>query len=242
MAGGYAKRLWPLTLDKPKPLLPIAGKPIIEYVIDKIDELGIRDIVISTNMRFGFSFKKWLSDSKREDVKIFVENSLSERKKLGAIKALSIIASKIDDDCLIIAGDNLFTGSLKGMVGMYKKLNAPVIGLYAIKDFDHAKNYGVASVDSVGKIVKFVEKPEKSETTLIGTCIYIFPNRILSRIKEYVHKGFNLDAPGRFIEWLHKEEPVYGYVLDGSWWDIGTIITYKEADEYFSSSKMEELI
>lgn len=236
LAGGYGKRLWPLTRDKPKALLPIAEKPIIEYIIEKLITLyGIEQIIISTNLRFESCFREWIATTNYQNVEIVADKSLSEEEKPGAVKALAEITSNIHSDCLIMAGDNLFNADLKEMIEFYKKKSSPIVALYDLKKLDLAKHYATVLIDQDNRIVDFEEKPSKPKTTLIGTCIYILPKRTLPRLKEYVKKDLGKDQPGRFIEWLHKREPVFGYILEGYWWDIGTPESYCEADRFFSN-------
>jgi len=243
LAGGYAKRLWPLTMDKPKPLLPIAGKPIIEYILDRLNLVGdVERIVISTNLRFEECFRRWLNTKNYQYVEIVVDKSRCEEEKPGAVKALAEITSNIHSDCLIIAGDNLFTTSLKGIIDFYREKSSSIVALYDVKNRDLAKHYATVLLDEEGRIIDFEEKPQQPRTTLIGTCIYIFPKRILSRIKEYVEEGLEKDQPGRFIEWLHRRESVYGYVLDGYWWDIGTKESYIEANKFFQHHTVRDSI
>jgi len=236
LAGGYAKRLWPLTFDRPKSLLTVSGKPIIDYIIEKLDDVGLKDVIVSTNKKFEPDFKKWLDRSGRGNVRLEVEESRSEKEKLGAIRALSMLTSNILDDCMVIAGDNLFTSDLKGILRMFDELRSPIVGLYDVKSTDLARSFATVEIDDNNRIISFTEKPEQPETTLIGTCLYIFPNRTLSRLTEYLSWNLNKDAPGRFIEWLSKREPVYGYILGGKWWDIGTTRSYKEACDFFKDA------
>lgn len=235
LAGGYGTRLWPLTKDKPKPLLPVAGKPVIEYLIEKIVNVDVKEIIISTNSRFQANFEKYLSQLWLTDIKLAVEPSRSENEKLGAIRALANLAPSIDDDCLIAAGDNIFTSSLKGLVWKFNNSHLPIVGLYNLESFELVRRYGVAVLDSGGKIVDFSEKPKEPKTTLIGTCLYLFPRETLQRLNEYVNLGLDCDSPGKFIEWLSKKETVLGFVLTGIWYDIGNMDTYQEANRYFST-------
>lgn len=159
------------------------------------------------------------------------ENSRSEEEKPGAVASLAEICSGIDDDCLIIAGDNLFTSSLKPMIQTFESRRSPVVALYDVKKRELVKQYSAATIDSEGRIIRLVEKPADPETTLIGTCIYALPTRTLARLREYVVQETDRDAPGRFIEWLHKRETIYGYLLNGFWWDIGTVDQYLTANQ-----------
>jgi glucose-1-phosphate thymidylyltransferase len=235
LAGGYAKRLWPLTKDTPKPLLPVGGKPIIEYMMDKLIRIGIEHIIISTNLTFENKFREWLQSTDYKDVEIIAERSRSEEDKPGAVKALVEISKEIHTDCLVIAGDNLFTVDFDGIMKFYRDKSLPVVGLYDLETPDMAKQYATVLLDQDDKIINFEEKPVSPKTTLVATCLYIFPERVLPRLEEYDKKDLGKDQPGRFIEWLYQQEPVYGYIVGGDWFDIGTPELYDEADDFFSN-------
>lgn len=214
--------------------MPIAEKPIIEHTIEKIVKQEIIErIILSINLKFEPKFKEWQRMS-HNPVEMVVDRSKSEEEKLGAVTALENITSKIDDDCLILAGDNLFTSDLDGMMRAFKEKNAPIIALYDVKSRDLAREYSTITLDTDGRIIEFAEKPKKPKTTLVGTCIYILPRRTLPRLREHLERGLGRDEPGLFIEWLHKQEPVYGYILEGYWFDIGNLESYKEAERFFS--------
>ena len=228
LAGGYGKRMWPITLNIAKPLLPVCGKPVIEYIMEKLDEIKyLRRIIISTNLRFEDDFKRWARTYKDARIEIVVEDSRSEEEKLGAVKALSRLSQQLEHDVLIVAGDNLFTGSLRPMVKRYS--GEPVIALYDVRDTELAKLYGVVQIDDEAKIIDFIEKPEKPSSTLVSTGIYIFPKQVFEMVGEYLHEGGGRDRLGDFIQWLYKKTPIYGYILDGEWWDIGDVESYERA-------------
>lgn len=235
LAGGYAKRLWPLTLDKPKVLLPIAGKPIIDCVVEKALRINppVTKIIVSTNLRFQSQFEEWLGPKGYCNVELVPDNSTNGYEKIGAVKALSDIASTISEDFLVLAGDNLFVGDLDDLITFFTEKNSPIVALYHSAHFNEAKNGAIAIINEDKKIMDFIEKPKDPKTTLIGACIYAFPERIVTRLKEYVDLGLPQDEPGRFIEWLHKKEEVYGYMLKSNLWDIGTLESYREAENHF---------
>ena len=229
LAGGYGKRLWPLTKDVAKPLLPIGDRVVLDYVMDKVLELDELDkIIVSTNLKFEKDFKKWMRKYRDAPLELSVEPSRGEEEKPGAVRALYLLASKLSDDCLIIAGDNIFTFSLKALVEKYKRLRAPLIALYDVGSLELAKNYGVVEVDSELRIIGFEEKPADPKSSLVSTGIYIYPREVVPVMKSYLEEGGGADRLGDFIEWLHKRTPVYGYIVRGEWWDIGTIETYRE--------------
>lgn len=237
LAGGYAKRLWPLTLDRPKALLPVAGKSAIDYVVEKLISLSPRPnrMIVLTNLRFQSQFQDWLEAGQHQDIELIPEESLKEEEKFGAVKAIAEISKTTgQEDMLIVPCDNLFTDDLQCFLRFFSEKHAPTIVLYHAKSVDETRNGSNVAVDEDGRVLEFVEKPTNPKTTLVGASIYAFPVGIGRRFEEYLQQRLSIDEPGKFIEWLHKQEPVYGYVLKDYLWDIGTIESYEAADEFFS--------
>jgi len=235
LAGGFAKRLWPLTLDKAKPLLEVGGKPIINYIIEKLEGMDeIDKIFISTNAKFELGFKQWLKKYEFKKIKIVVEETRSEEEKLGAIAGINFVLEreKIDDDCIIIAGDNLFGFILDDFLGFYKEKKSPVVAFFDVKDFEKAKLYGIAELDENNKIKGFLEKPEKPPSTLASTCCYIFPKDTVRLFPEYLKEGGSKDAPGFFLQWLIRKEEIFAYVFSNYWFDIGSFESLEEARKF----------
>jgi glucose-1-phosphate thymidylyltransferase len=236
LAGGYAKRLQPVLRDIPKPLLPVKGKPIVDYIVEKLFKLKeIDEIIILTNRRLAGRFREWARNRKYRGIKIVAEPSRHEEEKLGSLGAIAWLISikKLEEDCLIIGGDNLFTSSLKPVMEYHGKIRAPLLVVYDLRSKRLAREYSVVKLDSKSRVVGFVEKPKRPDSTLIGTCIYVMPKRILKMLHKYLREGENPDSPGHFIQWLHKRTNVYGYRLKGQWYDIGTPKTYQKARETF---------
>ena len=136
MAGGFATRLWPITKTKAKPLLPIGKKTIIDHIYEKLKKFD-RPIIVSTNKLFQDDFEVWAAD---KDVELVIENSTREEEKLGAVRALAEVVKTINDEMLVVAGDNLFSFSLDGFLEYYKQKNAPVTALYDVGDLELAKS------------------------------------------------------------------------------------------------------
>jgi len=240
LAGGYAKRLWPLTFNTPKALLPIAGKPILDYVMDKLEALNpaLTTVVLSTNKRFQPQFKHWMSSRPYKNVVLLPDDSESEAQKPGAIKAMANIVMFADeDDVLVIAGDGVFTDDLSGMLQTFKEKNAAVVALYQVRSLEEAKRCAAVTADENGRIVEFAEKPLEPKTTMVCGAVYAFPKTVGKRLAEYLALGLPTDQPGRFVEWLCKQEPVYGYTLEDYLWDIGTHEAYKECSQHFDNNK-----
>ena len=237
MAGGYGTRLYPLTKRIAKPLLEISDKPIIDYIMEKLVELDLEKILVAVNMRFKDQFLEWLKNRDYLGVELRVEPSRDEGEKLGAIRGLSRLLDEVKDDCVIVAGDNLFTSSLIGFKEFYLEKRAPVVGLHDIGDLNKVRSLSMAEVDQEGRITRFIEKPEKPTSTLVGIGVYMLPERSFKRIDEYLEEGNNPDSPGFFIQWLRSREPVYGYILEGHWWDIGTPEAYYEAKRFLEGAR-----
>ncbi|MBA7599812.1 UTP--glucose-1-phosphate uridylyltransferase [subsurface metagenome] len=244
LAAGYATRLYPLTKDRPKPLLSIAGKPILEYIMEKLERAEEIDaLYLVTNQKFILNFQNWLDNFEtKKKIKILNDGSTCDDDRLGAIGDIRFFLEeeKIDDDLLIVAGDNLFQFDLSRFIKSFEKRKAPCIALYNIGDRKRARNYGVVTVDENQRIVKFEEKPPRPTSTLIATCLYLFPKEDLNLISTYLKEKRSSDAPGYYIQWLAKRGEVYGFVFKEKWYDIGSLESLKEADlEYRKKSTTE---
>ncbi len=244
MAGGYATRLWPITKTKSKPLLPMGREKIIDHVYDKIAKFNI-PVVISTNRRFENDFKDWAA-TKDSEVNILVEETQNQEEKLGAVRALNEVVKTINDDVLVVAGDNLFSFQLEGLMDYYREINndrseddrIAVTALYDVGSKDLARRYGVAELEG-DRVVDFQEKPEKPKSTLVGVGIYIFPQKTISMLQDYLKENAKSDNLGDFLSWLSQNIEVNGYSFsEGNWYDVGNPDSYLDAFKIF----MEENI
>ncbi len=246
LAGGFATRLWPMTKYIAKPLLPLRGRPVINHIIEKVQDIPeIDEIIVSTNKRFEEQFRYWLRAWKwKKPVKLVVEPTVKQGEKFGAIKAIHHIikTQKIRDEVLIIAGDNVFGLDVRKFMEFYRTHNKPTIALYDVKDKDMARHLGIVKLDSDSRIVDFVEKPGEPPSTLASTLIYALPPHALEKFEQYMNNGFSKDSPGKFIEWLHKKDDVRGFVFTEHWFDIGTFESYEKALQFYedlNGTKME---
>ncbi len=238
LAAGYAIRLHPLTLNKPKPLLALGKGLVIEHIIERIGELEeIDQILIVTNQKFFPHFKAWLNDFRfSKKIDILNDGTLSNEDRLGAIKDIEFAIREVGLNCnlLIVAGDNLFEDSLQDFVGFSnEKIPGISIGLHDMGDRELVKKFGVVEIDQDNRIVDFQEKPSSPKSSLAAKCLYFFPGDKLSRVNQYLKEGNVEDAPGYYIEWLSKQEEVFGFVFRGSWYDIGDIASYEEAKQTY---------
>ncbi len=233
LAGGYARRLAPITDFIAKPLLPMGEKLVIDWVVDKIEDAGIQDIVVSTNSYYEAQFRYW-KKCRGENIKLVIEPTTSENEKFGAIRGLKYVMDmEGDDEYMVVAGDNLFDFSLWQLVNFYHRKNAPVIAVYDVGDVIKAKRYGVVSVNENGRVVEMEEKPENPKSTLISTACYLFPQGMVKKIEEYLSGENNPDSPGYFISWLSQKYEIYAYPFRGLWKDIGNLDEYRNAFELY---------
>lgn len=234
LAAGYATRLWPLTLNRPKPLLPIQDKPILEYIIAKLKRIKtIDEIFIITNSKFVKNFEEWEKSFKSKHKISVVDDGISRlEERRGSIGDIifAVEERRIDSDLLIIAGDNLFDFKIDNFVKEGER-NSPsaTTGLYDVKNLTLAKKYGIVELDGNSKMISFEEKPKKPKSTLAAMCLYYFPRAKLPLLKSYQSEGRPLDLAGRFIKWLSEREAVYGYIFKGTWADIGDKKSLEEA-------------
>lgn len=232
LAGGYATRLRPLTDSVSKPLLPVGGRPMIDWILDRIRELEEVDGVhVVTNSRFAADFRAWAAS--QPGVEVHDDGTRSNEDRLGAIGdiAFTIAAAGIDDDLLVIAGDNLFDYSLRDFVEFWRgKGVASAVAVRDVGDPELVKQYSAVDVDDDARIVGFEEKPPEPQSTLAATATYLFHRDHVPLVDRYLEEGNVPDQPGRFVAWLQEREPVYAYPFEGTWADIGDPAQLLEAD------------
>lgn len=240
LAAGYGTRLYPLTKKYPKPLLPVAGRPILDYIAGKLTRVkALKEIIVITNARFYPHFLKWAKKFKtRISIKIVNDGSKDEFERLGAVGDINFALNQeaINEDIIIFGGDNLFEENLDGFLAFALSKKPQVsIGVYDIKKKSLAVKYGVVKLDKKNKIIDFHEKPRSPLSSLVATCLYYIPKEKLKYFAEYRKScQSGCDASGSFIDWLSREDQVYSFVFKKQWYDIGDLKVYREADEAFA--------
>ena len=183
LAAGYATRLYPLTLTQPKPLLPVAGKPMIEHVLDNLTPIGgIDRIYVVTNEKFVAHFQKWsdhyCATKSKLNFTIVNDGSTDDTNKLGAIGDIHFVlkTQNVDDDLIVVAGDNLFSEKLNDFGKYCREKDTPVLALYDVGNLEEIKKYNSISVDDTSRITFFEEKPKNPTSTLTGIALYFIPS------------------------------------------------------------------
>jgi glucose-1-phosphate thymidylyltransferase len=231
LAAGYATRLRPLTDDVPKPLLPVGGRPILDWIVANIRHVDEIDAIhVVTNSRFADQFEEW---GTVHGVVVHDDGTSTNDDRLGAIGDLKYVLDRagIDDDVLVIAGDNLFDFKLADYVRFWRTHpNTSAVAVYDCGDFELAAGYGIVELDSDDRITFFVEKPAEPPSTLAAIATYLYSRRQLPLIAEYLAEGNAPDQAGSLVAWLYRRQPVYGYRFGGEWFDIGDRKQLLEAD------------
>lgn len=245
LGAGYATRLYPLTLNQPKPLLPVGGKPMIEHVLDNLKSIkGVDDIYIVTNAKFASHFQQWADgyQTLHSGAPITIVNDLTtdELNRLGAIGDMNLVLTKgqIDDDIIVVAGDNLFSDSLEDFGEFSRARKAPVLGVYDVGDLEEIKKYNAIEIDDTDRITFFEEKPAQPRSTLTGIALYYYPRETLPLIRQYLDEGNNADQPGRLVQWLYPRIPFYIWRVPGIWYDVGSKETLEEANRIFAPQRV----
>jgi glucose-1-phosphate thymidylyltransferase len=238
LAAGYATRLYPLTLDRPKHLLEVAGRPLLERLFEQLPLSEVDAVYVVTNAKFSPRFRDW-ADGLALDAPIEVvdDGTTGEDEKLGAIGDLELVirTKGVDDDLLVAAGDSLFTERLDGFVRFAREREAAAVAVYDVGDLEIVKRLSVIDLADDSRVISAEEKPERPVSTLAGVALYYYPRSVLPLVAEYLREGNNSDQPGRFVEWVYRRTPVYGWRVPGDWLDIGTPEALADADRVFGS-------
>lgn len=229
LAAGYATRLYPLTEDRPKSLLPLGTGVIVDAVIGSLSEVPqLRGAVLVSNHRFAGQFQEW-QRARKAPVRILDDGTATPETRLGAIRDLALARQSIDphDDLLVVGTDNVFRWSLADFVGPAQRHRPhPAAALWEAPSVEAATQFGVVVRDQASRITAFVEKSPQPPSREVAACVYYFPATMCGQIERFIGEGGNADAPGHFMAWLVGRGTVYGVMMPGLWYDIGTLEAY----------------
>ncbi|MDD5218152.1 MAG: nucleotidyltransferase family protein [Candidatus Omnitrophica bacterium] len=239
LCAGYATRLYPLTENRPKPLLSIAGCPIIEYILNALKPIETVDEIITvTNHKFAGHFETWAKTVHYPwPVAVIDDRTTSNENRLGAIGDLNYVIHQKgfqNEDLMVIAGDNLFDFDL---LRFYRAAEArrphASIAVFDVKELQLARQYGLVKLGKDQKVAEFEEKPAQPTTTLASCGLYWLPRETSVLLDRYLKDGHNADQPGHYMRWLAQKDALYGVSLQGRWYDIGDLNSYQKADALF---------
>jgi glucose-1-phosphate thymidylyltransferase len=246
LAAGYATRLYPLTKDYPKALLQVAGKAILDYIVEEVETIDeVDDIIIVSNDLFYRHFQDWATGKRpvcKKKILLVNDGTNGEDTKLGAIRDLQFVLDlyEIEEDIVVIAGDNLFTYKLMDAFLKFRQLDQDLILAKILTDESMLKRMAVGILDENGRIVDMEEKPKNPKSDIAFFATYFYRRDTLPLIRQYLDEGNPPDAPGYFPAWLYMRKPVYAYLFEGECYDIGTKESYYEVRELFGDDSSEE--
>ena len=235
LAAGYATRLYPLTENFPKPLLKVQDKTILDWLIDDIDSLGLVDeYVVISNHKFACHFKEWAAE-KKQKITVVDDGTSTNETRLGAVRDIQFAIDElsIDDDMLVIAGDNLLDFSLTKFIVYAKEKGASCIMRYFEPSLQKLKKSGVAEVDESDKIIRLAEKPEEPQSHWACPPFYYYTKADARLVKEGIESGCGVDAPGSYIAWLCAQTTVYAMEMPGKRYDIGNLESYESVQKEY---------
>ena len=235
LAAGYATRLYPLTENFPKPLLKVGQKTILDWLVDDIDNSKLVDeYVVISNHKFTAHFKEW-ADTKKQKITVVDDGTSTNETRLGAVRDIqfAIDSLSLDDDMLIIAGDNVLDFSLISFIEYALEKKTSAVMRYYEGDRKRLQKCGVLSIDDNDRIIKMEEKPSSPQSNWCCPPFYFYTREDARRVSEGIADGCGVDAPGSFIAWLSQKVPVYAMEMKGSRYDIGNLESYERVKKEY---------
>ena len=245
LVAGYATRLYPLTKDRAKALLDVGGQPIIDYIADEIDTIPeVDEVIVVSNHRFAEQFEEWAAERRGRSPKaitVLDDGTDTAETRLGAIGdiAFAIRERQIDDDLMVIAGDNLFTYPLEPIARSFIEGEANVILGQRLGPEEDPTRFAIAEIDEEGRLLHLEEKPAEPRTDIAIYATYFYKREVLPLFETYLAEGNNPDAPGYFPAWLYTRRPVRVHQFEGTCYDIGTHESYALVQSIYSAGGQE---
>ncbi|MCL1884015.1 MAG: nucleotidyltransferase family protein [Defluviitaleaceae bacterium] len=231
LVAGYATRMYPLTENTPKALLPLRGKAVIDYIIEKINDLPeVDEIFVVSNSKFFPHFSDWAKTAPTKlKIEVLDDGTTDNSNRRGAVGDVQFAISEksITDEIVVIAGDNYFTYDLRDQYDFYRKTGHDTLTGKELDDIEMLKSFAVATLDDNGKVLELEEKPAVPKSNMAIYATYFFRKETVPLFEKYLSEGNNADLIGAFPQWLYKLHDVYTYKMDGDCYDIGTIEMYE---------------
>lgn len=230
LAAGYATRLYPLTENFPKPLLEVGGKTILDWLVDDIHRAGLVDeYVVISNHKYALHFENWAA-TKTMKVTVVDDGTDSNETRLGAVKDIqfAIDALKLDDDMLVIAGDNVLDFSLTRFLGYALEQGTSCIMRYYEASEQKLTKCGVVEVNDEDLVLSMVEKPAQPKSHWCCPPFYYYTRRDAGLVAQGIAAGCGTDAPGSYIAWLCAQTPVHAMEMPGKRFDVGNLESYNK--------------
>ena len=227
LAAGYATRLYPLTENFPKPLLPVGGKAILDWLVEDLWD-SVEQFIVVTNHKFVREFEKWAESRK---IVVIDDGTETNETRLGAVKDIQLAAEGLKDDVLVMAGDNVLTFSLVPFISYGKASGTSCVMCHEENRLAALQKTAVITTDPEGLITSYEEKPREPKGNLAVPPFYYFRAEDLARIQEALEDGCGYDAPGSFAAWLSTTTPMHAWKMPGVRYDIGDLESYRKVNE-----------
>jgi glucose-1-phosphate thymidylyltransferase len=241
LAAGYGTRLYPLTLNTPKPLIEVKEKSILEWILLKLKNVSdLTEVIIVSNEKFFLQFNEWSEKNKDKfdfDLTVLNDKTKSNKDRLGAVGDIffAVKEKQINEDLLVIGGDNLFEFSLKEFIEFSKEKNSSSVALKFFEDKNQLANkFGVVELNENKKIISFEEKPVNPKSNFASTACYYFLKKDLQSLINFMNSGKSFDNSGDFVKYLSENSEMYGFEFKGKWFDIGSIELLNKARKEFN--------
>lgn len=233
LAAGYATRMYPLTENFPKPLLEVAGKPILSWLLHDLEQGGhISRFIIVTNHRFSGHFEAWKKENNRMKTPLIIldDGSMDNGNRLGAVRDIqfALDALRVEDDLMVLAGDNLLDFSLNRFITYFFAKGGSCIMRHREPSLEKLRRTGVAEVDARERVITLCEKPENPKSEWAVPPFYIYRREDLPLIQQGIEAGCGTDAPGSLMAWICEQTDVFAMEMPGKRYDIGNLQRYEE--------------
>ena len=235
LAAGYATRLYPLTENFPKPLLTVGNKTILDWLVDDIDTVGqVDEYVVISNHKYAHHFDDW-SKTKTQRVTVVDDGTSTNETRLGAVKDIQFAIDKLglDDDMLVIAGDNVLDFSLTKFICYAKEKNTSCIMRYYEANEQKLTKCGVVEINEADRILSMEEKPAQPRSHWCCPPFYYYTKVDAKLVQKGIEAGCGTDAPGSYIAWLCTQTPVHAMEMPGSRYDIGNLESYEKVQKEY---------
>lgn len=246
LCAGFATRLYPLTRDRAKPLLPVAGRPILSHLVDRLRETGRFDeLVVVSNHRFAAQFEAWAAELRERPgelaLRILDDGAVSNETRLGALGDLAFAVERISpsDPLLVAAGDNLLRLSLADLLADYDAAPRSLVLVHEESDAARLRRTGVVELGEGGRILRVWEKPQQPPTRLCSAPFYLLRAEALDLLPAFRAACPAADAPGHFLSYLVERRPVYAHQMRGERLDLGDLESYRRAEDWLRRGEAE---
>lgn len=236
LAAGYATRLYPLTENFPKPLLPVGGKPILDWLVEDL-RAEVDEFIVVSNHKFSSIFESWAAE--KQNVSVLDDGTESNETRLGAVKDIQLAAQGIDDDVFVMAGDNVLDFSLLPFIRFAQDKGTSCVMCHVENDLTHLQRTAVITVDANQRITSYEEKPREPKGNLAVPPFYYYRCGDLGRIEEALNAGCGYDAPGSFAAWLSGNVDMHAWLMPGKRHDIGDMKSYEAVRDNYCGPSQE---